>query len=167
MPAVSVICPGPEPESPAAADGGAFDRLAVAHARLLECGVLDPGLARLVAATVEDALARRDRALAVALRRASLHQRDELLRRAAAEFYAGCPRARAMALLQDARRYGAAAWLRDRGSVTCPETIRGTIKEVLWLAFKAYPAFPSSLRQIQNILVAGAVRNTSRVQLHT
>jgi hypothetical protein len=151
----------PEPESPAVADGDAFDRLAVARARLLEDdGVLDPGLARLVAATIEDALAKRDRALAVALRRAGLRQRDTLLRRAAAEFYEGSPRARAAALLRDAERYAATGWRHHRGLLGCPEMIRGTAEELIWTAFKAHPTFPSSLRQVQNILASRAVRNT-------
>jgi hypothetical protein len=149
----------PEPESPASAVE-ALDRLAIARARLLDDGgALDPELARLVAAALDAVLAKGDRPAAVALRRAGLHQRNALIRQAVA-FYTGSPRARAMALLRDARRYVATAWLRDRGCVGCPDRIQGTVQEILWHAFKAHPSFPSSLRQLQNILPAGDLRNT-------
>jgi hypothetical protein len=157
-PALVVVRRDPEPDVP---HGDGFDRLAMARARLLEGdGVLDPGLARLVAAALETVLAGRDRAAAVALRRASLHRRDELIRQAAATFYTGSPRARAMALLQDAERYAATSWRADRGCVGCPERIRGTVQEALWHAYKSHPVFPSSLRQVQNILAPDEVRNT-------
>jgi hypothetical protein len=89
---------------------------------------------------------------------ARLGRRDELIRELVGTFYTGSTRARA--LLRDAGRYAATGWLRDRGCVGCPARLRGTAEELIWRAFKACPYFPSSLRQMQNILSAGNLRNT-------
>jgi hypothetical protein len=66
------------------------------------------------------------------VRRASLHQRDELIRRAAARFCTGKARARAGELLAAANRYAATGWRMDHGCVSCPERLRGTVQELLW-----------------------------------
>jgi hypothetical protein len=133
------------------------DRLAAVRDRLLAGAPLDPGDAHLAAAALGVVLRRHDRTEAAALRRAGLRQRDELFRRAAARFYTGSPRAQAGALLKDANRYAAGGWRSDRGCVSCPDRLRGTVQELLWHAFKAHPSYPSSLRQVQNILAQAEV----------
>jgi hypothetical protein len=128
--------------------------------RLLAGAALDPPDRHLAAVACGLIVERCDRREAAALRRAGLRGRDELIRRAATGFYTGSTRARATALLRDAERYAASGWRHDRGSVSCPDRLRGTVRELLWLAFKSCPSFPSSLRQVENILTAGDPRNT-------
>jgi hypothetical protein len=79
-------------------------------------------------------------------------RRDALIRQLAAEFYVGTPRARAIALLADAKRYETTAWKVDVRSASCPEKLRGTPRELLWYAFKSARRFPGSVRQLQNII---------------
>jgi hypothetical protein len=130
-------------------------RLATVRDWLLLGVPLDLPDRHLAAAACGLILERHDRREAAVLRRVGLRCRDELIRSAAATFYAGSARAKATALLRDAQRYAASAWRHDRGCVGCPDRIRGTVQELLWGAFKAHPDFPSSLRQVQNILAAG------------
>jgi hypothetical protein len=127
-------------------------RLAAVRDLLSTGAALDLPDRRLAATACERVLARRDRREAAALRRAGLRSRDELIRRAATGFYTGSTRARATALLQDARRYAATGWRVDRGRVTCPGSICGTARELLWQAMKAHKTFPSSISMIEKIL---------------
>ena len=79
-------------------------------------------------------------------------RRDELIRELAATYYAGSPRARAMALLADATAYQTTAWRVHKRSVRCLDEIRGTARELLWAAFKTHPRFPTSWRMIWNLI---------------
>jgi hypothetical protein len=137
-------------------DGTAADaalaRLRAARSRLLENGVLDPGLARMAAVAIGLVLERQDRAAMVALRRANLRARNELIRDAAARFYSGTPRARAISLLQDADRYAASGWRHHRAQVKCPPELAGSVREILWHMFKTHPRFPTGIRQLQAII---------------
>jgi hypothetical protein len=81
-----------------------------------------------------------------------LDRRDELIREAVARFYSGTPRARAISLLQDANRYAATGWRHHRTRTKCPDELIGSVRELLWHAFKTHPRFPTGLRQLQAII---------------
>jgi hypothetical protein len=83
---------------------------------------------------------------------ARLGRRDELVRQLAARFYTGSRRAVAMTLLAHAKHYETTRWKVDRRSVKCPPELVGTPRELLWHAFKSAPYFPTSARQIENII---------------
>ncbi len=126
-------------------------RLADIYARLPDAGTLDYGDRQLVAAAIAVALKHHARAVDAELRQQGLHQRDDLIR-TIAERFTGSVRARGRAVLDAAKSYAAGPWRHHRASTICPETIRGTVTEHLWRAFKSHPTFPTWLRQIQSII---------------
>lgn len=130
--------------------------LAHAHAAVLAGNLLDPDEARLACVAIQRMLVFLTRADAVALSRAARQQRDEWVRRLAAEHHAAEPsvRAQASAVLAEARSYAAGEWRHHRLSTTCPPTIIGTPRELLWRAFRLSTKFPFSPRAIHGILSA-------------
>jgi hypothetical protein len=121
---------------------------------LLHPGLIDPGLARWAAAGLDLVLERRSRQEAIALRRFGRRERNRLICQLEGEYFAGKfgNRAKAEAVLAAARQYAAIGWMRHRASVTCPNSIRGTAQELLWLAMKAHKRFPDSVSMIEKIL---------------
>jgi hypothetical protein len=83
---------------------------------------------------------------------ARLERRDELIREAAARFYTGTPRARAIRLLEDANRYAASGWRHHRAQVKCPPELVGSVREMLRHMLKTHPRFPTGIRQLQTII---------------
>jgi hypothetical protein len=77
---------------------------------------------------------------------------DELIREAAARFYSGTPRARAIQLLQDANPYAASGWRHHRTRTKCPDELIGSVRELLWHAFKTHRRFPTGIRRLQAII---------------
>jgi hypothetical protein len=74
----------------------------------------------------------------------ALHRRDELLREAAARFYAGMSaRTAAVMLHRELARYASLAWRRDRIEVQCPARHVGRIAEQCWLVFAVRDHVPS------------------------
>ena len=78
-------------------------------------------------------------------------ERDRAIR-AAAALLDGSGRARARAVLAEAQIYATIAWRFHRSKTSCPDEIRGTIREHLWRAMKAHSTFPTGWRQIFSII---------------
>ena len=132
----------------------ALVQIAAARDQLRETSTLDPGLAGWAAAALELVLARHSRHEAIALRRLGRRERDRFIRQLTVEYFSGESgnRAKAGAVLAAARQYAAIGWLRHRGSVTCPDSIRGTAQELMWQAMKSHKKFPDSVSMIEKIL---------------
>lgn len=81
-------------------------------------------------------------------------RRDDLIREIAARHCTGAIAQRAAAIAFEARRYESGAWLRERHGDRPPPGSAGTLRELLFLAFKAHPRFPQSVRQIRTIIEA-------------
>jgi hypothetical protein len=128
-----------------------FSRLLCAADRLLENPAFDPGDTNLVVTLIFEAVARGERRTASALRQAELRRRDELIRRIA-ENYEGSTRAKALKVVQDADDYRSGGWRRHRAHAVCPEKIRDSVQALFWSAFRAHPYFPTSARQVENII---------------
>jgi hypothetical protein len=132
-----------------------FLTLVQARDRLRAGATLDPAAAPLVAATIDYVLTKRSKEVAKQLRRAARQRRDDCIRQAALQLEAGSVHAKGLALLTVARRYRASSWRHHRDQISCPDSIRGTVHEQLWIAFKIYPSFPDGIRQIQAIIRSG------------
>lgn len=79
--------------------------------------------------------------------------RDAELRELARRFLAGLSlTARARRVAQLARRYAAAAWLRDRGGDEMPARYRDAPEAHLFRAFKSGAAMPIGERQLRSLL---------------
>jgi hypothetical protein len=88
--------------------------------------------------------------------RASLAERDRLLREAAARFYAGMTAAEAAR--QIAARlsvYASAAWPRERKVSACPPRHAGRVEALLWEVLRAEPRTLSPER-IEKVIRPGA-----------
>lgn len=81
-------------------------------------------------------------------------RRDDLIRQIAARHCVGSVWQRATAIAEAARRYEGTAWPRERNAERPPAGAAGTMRELLFLAFKAHPRFPQSARQIRSIIEA-------------
>ena len=128
-----------------------FSRLAAAADRILENPAFDPADTNLVVTLIYQALARAERRTASALRQAELRRRDELIRQIAAT-YEGSVRARALKVVQDVNDYASRGWRRHHACAVCPEEIRGTRQALFWSALRLHPYFPTSARQVENII---------------
>jgi hypothetical protein len=128
-----------------------FSRLAAAADRILENPAFDPADTNLVVTLIYQALARAERRTASALHQAELRRRDELIRRIA-ENYEGSTRARALKVVQDAADYRSRGWRRHRDSAICPAEITGSVQALFWSALRSHPYFPTSARQVENII---------------
>jgi hypothetical protein len=128
-----------------------FSRLATAADRILENPAFDPADTNLVVTLIYQALARAERRTATALHQAELHRRDELIREIAAT-YEGSVRARALKVVQDVNDYASRGWRRHRVCAVCPEEIVGTRQALFWSALRSHPYFPTSARQVENII---------------
>jgi hypothetical protein len=132
----------------------ALAQIAAARDQLRETSTLDQGLANWAAAALDLLLARHSRQEAIALRRFGRRKRDRFIRQLVVEYFPGesSNRAKAGAVLAAARQYAAIGWLRYRGSVTCPDSIRGTAQELMWQTMRAHKKFPDSVSMIEKIL---------------
>ena len=130
-----------------------LELLATTRARLLAGVLLDEGDVRLIVVALDEVLIRRGRRAEVELRREARRQRDALIARLAAEFYPHLPsdRARADAIRVIADRYVTGEWRHHRARITCPETLKGSERELLWHICKLAPKFPGT-RTLQAIL---------------
>ncbi len=132
-----------------------FLTLVQARDHLRAGATLDPASAPLVAAVIDYVLAKRSKEVAKQLRRAAKQRRDDCIRQAAEQLEEGNVHAKGLALLTVARRYRASSWRHHQDQISCPDSIRGTVHEHLWIAFKIYPSFPDGIRQIQAIISSG------------
>lgn len=82
---------------------------------------------------------------------AARRSRDDLIREMA-RFYPGKVGAKAEAIARLGRLYAGTAWPSDRRAETMPARYRGTVRALLFEAFKTSERFPTSARQIRNIL---------------
>jgi hypothetical protein len=83
----------------------------------------------------------------------ALRKRDAALRELAAGFcVSDSVSAQARRIRSWAVRYAASAWRFDRDDDDMPAHYRGTVKALLWLAFKSGARMPISERQLRNIL---------------
>jgi hypothetical protein len=99
--------------------------------------------------------------IAAALRQAAgqpltapLSERNQYIRRFVESYLADLPsvRAKARGFIQEARLYCMGEWRVQQHHITCPQSIVGTKRELLWQALKAHPRFPWSIRQITEII---------------
>ena len=128
-----------------------FTRLLQAADRILENPAFDPADTNLVVTLILRTVAREERQTASALRQAELRRRDELIRRIA-ENYEGSVRAKALKVAQDAADYRSRGWRHHRDHAVCPEEIRGSVQALFWSAFRSHTYFPTSARQVENII---------------
>ncbi|WP_027133422.1 hypothetical protein [Geminicoccus roseus] len=140
---------------PSGTDDQTFLTLVQARDQLRVGATLDPASAPLVAATIDFVLGLRSKTVAKQLRLAARQRRDDCIRQAALQLEERSVRAKGVALLTVARRYRASSWRHHQNQISCPDSIRGTVHEHLWIAFKIYPSFPDGIRQIQAIIRSG------------
>ena len=83
---------------------------------------------------------------------ARIAERDELLQRAAAEFYPGKRVSeQARALHRAITRYAASAWRHERSHIACPAHRAGTVQGVAW-EILTLDEDPPGARQLRRIL---------------
>ena len=111
--------------------------------------LLDDADRALLVRVAREFIANPSRARDAMLRQEALRERDEWLRRLAAEY---CDeKGAARQINKWAMRYQAGSWRRDRDAASCPDHLRGTSKFYLWHAFATYPKIPG-LRRLIDIL---------------
>jgi hypothetical protein len=132
-----------------------LEALAALRLRTLAGEDLDEGDRRMLAAVLERAIRHTSREQGRRLHAEGRRQQDRLIGLAGARFYAvGTLRARALALIADAKRYEATGWIHDRQHVSCPAHLRGTARELFWRTFKISARFPWSQRSIETLIRA-------------
>ena len=91
-------------------------------------------------------------------------RRDNAIRAMATLHFVGIStHAAAVAIIENARRYEATAWRRDRTLASPPPGYAGTIRAALWLALATGERFPSGWRQITEILDGGSLQSNTGV----
>jgi len=91
--------------------------------------------------------------------------RNAFLRLAADQYCSGLsPREAATTIHAALNRYVDHEWHRDRDAIECPPHLRGTIREHLWSALRAWPNVLSR-RQIEEIVSENSVRVSSPNEL--
>jgi hypothetical protein len=120
-------------------------------ARVAAGDPLSPADRRVIAQTIAAA---DERQVVRQLRLDGRRERDRLIRELARVHFPALAsvKARATRIASMAHRYASASWARDREKVACPSHLRGRPEQLLWQAMKAHPAFPSSVRRLEEIL---------------
>ena len=128
-------------------------------AAMLQAGRLpeppDAMLAALVLYHIATEQRRRD---AIALRRAGLQSRNELLRELGqlvpTPMRGNRPdkSGHARLVAAEIRRYRSGRWQRDRGLLTCPEALAGTLDGIIWHILKSSSRCPLARRAVIDIL---------------